>query len=181
MPPKRHCYDPLYQRGLRLCVFVYKGLYIRLLKNMYCISYYTAIIADVLLLVNYFVYHIEIHLVVTLLGTSPFRIPANAFQYGVLSSFPSNWRSSHSPSSIVGLMRLCLGSIVTSNDLPPDLHSNHIETHYPTQGWYPLPRAGCRNVFQYDCSYRPKPPTACNCSPISRQSAPVVRQRSSSA
>ena len=26
-----------------------------------------------------------------------------------------------------------------------------------------------------------KPPTACNCSPISRQSAPVVRQRSSSA
>ena len=28
-------------------------------------------------------YHIETHLVVTLLGTSPFRIPANAFQYGV--------------------------------------------------------------------------------------------------
>ena len=36
-------------------------------------------------------------------------------------------------------------------------------------------------MFQYDHSYRPKPPTACNCSPISRQSAPVVRQRSSSA
>ena len=37
------------------------------------------------------------------------------------------------------------------------------------------------SVLQYDCSYRPRPPTACNCSPISRQSAPVVRQRSSSA
>ena len=37
------------------------------------------------------------------------------------------------------------------------------------------------SVLQYDRSYRPKPPTAYNCSPISRQSAPVVRQRSSSA
>ena len=110
-----------------LCIKAYT---FKFLKNKYCISYYTAIIADVVLLVNYFVYHIEIHLVVTLLGTSPFRIPANAFQYGVLSSFPGNWRSSHSPSSIVGLMRFCLGSNVTSNDLPPDLHSNHIEIYY---------------------------------------------------
>jgi hypothetical protein len=74
---------PLYQRGLRLRVYVYKGLYISLLKNKYCISYYTAIIVELVFPVNYFVYHIEIHLVVTLLGTSPFRIPANAFQYGV--------------------------------------------------------------------------------------------------
>jgi hypothetical protein len=117
------------RRGLRLRVYVYKGLYISLLKNKYCISYYTAIIVELVFPVNYFVYHIEIHLVVTLLGTSPFRIPASVLQYGVLSSFPSNWRSSHSPSSIVGLMRFCLGFIVTSNDLPPDLHSNHIEIH----------------------------------------------------
>jgi hypothetical protein len=216
----------------------------------------------------------------------------------------------HGPSSIVGLMRFCLGSIVTSNDLPPDLHSNHIEIYYtiwPLQcycwfgpssyntlqygsllipvhkgiepplasyacpaiehrfepvlyfhskltilkhttrhkvgilsrrqvavmcfnivssfaamtfrsdhrsvgvaasgiatilkytgcsddrylGWTSHPRSAvvlvqaqlltAYNVFQYDRSYRPRPPTACNCSPISRQSAPVVRQRSSSA
>lgn len=29
------------------------------------------------------------------------------------------------PSPIVGLVRLCLGSTMTSSDLPPDLHSNH--------------------------------------------------------
>ena len=52
---------PLYLRGLRICVYVYKGLYISLLKNIYCITYYTAIIAELVLLVNYFVYHIEIH------------------------------------------------------------------------------------------------------------------------
>ena len=34
------------------------------------------------------------------------------------------------PSLIVGLVRLCLGSTMTSSDLPPDLHSNHIETYY---------------------------------------------------
>lgn len=27
-------------------------------------------------------------------------------------------------------MRLCLGSTMTSSDLPPDLHSNHIEILY---------------------------------------------------
>ena len=32
------------------------------------------------------------------------------------------------PSPIVGLVRLCLGSTMTSSDLPPDLHSNHIES-----------------------------------------------------
>ena len=62
----------------------------------------------------------------------------NILQYGVLSSFPGNWRSSHSPSSIVGLMRFCLGSIVTSNDLPPDLHSNHIEIHLCQRELYSL-------------------------------------------
>ena len=49
------------RRGLRLCVYVYKGLYISLLKNKYCISYYTAIIVELVLLVNYFVYYIEIY------------------------------------------------------------------------------------------------------------------------
>ena len=44
----------LYQRGLRLCVHVYKGLYISLLKNCYCITYYTAIIAELRFPVNYF-------------------------------------------------------------------------------------------------------------------------------
>lgn len=34
------------------------------------------------------------------------------------------------PSPIVGLVRLCLGSTMTSSDLPPDLHSNHIEILY---------------------------------------------------
>jgi len=34
-------------------------------------------------LTRYYRLHIEIHLVVTLLGTSPFRIPASVFQYGV--------------------------------------------------------------------------------------------------
>ena len=108
----------------------------------------------------------------------------NILQYGVLSSFPGNQRSSHSPSSIVGLVRFCLGSIVTSNDLPPDLHSNHIETYWPCRFGKPFTLSNDADNFsmlQYDYSYRPKPPTACNCSPISRQSAPVVRQRSSSA
>ena len=30
----------------------------------------------------------------------------------------------------MGLVRLCLGSTMTSSDLPPDLHSNHIEILY---------------------------------------------------
>ena len=34
------------------------------------------------------------------------------------------------PSPIVGLVRLCLGSTMTSSDLPPDLHSNHIFNYY---------------------------------------------------
>ena len=37
-------------------LYVYKGLYISLLKNCYCITYYTSIIAELRLLVNYFVY-----------------------------------------------------------------------------------------------------------------------------
>ena len=49
------------RRGLRLRVYVYKGLYISLLKNKYCISYYTSIIVELVFPVNYFVYHIEIH------------------------------------------------------------------------------------------------------------------------
>lgn len=83
-------------------------------------------------------YHIEIHytasldlfsILLRLSMILSLGLQRNVLQYGVLSSFPDNWRSSHSPSSIVGLMRLCLGSNVTSNDLPPDLHSNHIEIH----------------------------------------------------
>ena len=51
------------------------------------------------------------------------------FQYGVLSSLfmPAIVNSTRTP-YIVGLVRLCLGSTMTSSDLPPDLHSNHIET-----------------------------------------------------
>ena len=41
-----------------LCIKAYT---FKFLKNKYCISYYTAIIAELLLLVNYFVYHIEIY------------------------------------------------------------------------------------------------------------------------
>lgn len=53
------------------------------------------------------------------------------FQYGVLSSlFMPAIVNSTRISYIVGLVRLCLGSTMTSSDLPPDLHSNHIETYY---------------------------------------------------
>ena len=44
-----------YLRGLRIHVHVYKGLYILFLKNIYCITYYTSIIAELVLLVNYYV------------------------------------------------------------------------------------------------------------------------------
>lgn len=53
------------------------------------------------------------------------------FQYGVLSSLfmPAIVNSTRTP-YIVGLVRLCLGSTMTSSDLPPDLHSNHIFNYY---------------------------------------------------
>jgi len=38
--------------------------------------------------------------------------------------------------------------------------AKHIETHYPTQGWYPLPQAGCRNVLQYGLGLEPSIRTA---------------------
>ena len=53
------------------------------------------------------------------------------------------------PSPIVGLMRLCLGSTMTSSDLPPDLHSNHIKAY--AQELNLSTRAIARAVIRYIC------------------------------
>lgn len=63
--------------------------------------------------------------------SAPMCLEFNMLQYGVLSSYKCPLSSiAHAFLYIVGLVRFCLGSIVTSNDLPPDLHSNHIEILY---------------------------------------------------